>query len=108
MRNDHFTFRIGKGKIAILGAFAPETRRKNRDTQKLMIRSWYYGGFYIGISWFCDKKISALRHPLPLDFGGRSLVGRPKITIFDLRWGPWGVAKVGDMVMVLRWILHWY
>ena len=93
LRNGHFSLRISKEKPPFQGVLPQKQRRKNGDMQKLVIWSSHYGGFYIGTSCFCDEKISALRHPLPLDFGGRSLVSRPKITIFWFEVGVLGVLR---------------
>ena len=90
--NGHFAFEMGKGKFLISGAFTLEIRRTNRDVQKLMIRPWYYGGFYIGISCFCDKKFRRSYTPYIWILGVEVWSLGQKSRFFDLRWGPWGVA----------------
>ena len=85
MRNDLFPFRIGKGKTPISGIFAPETRQKNCDMQKLLICSSYYNGFYIGTGCFCDENISARRYTLILIFGGQKVVTTQNFCLFQVQ-----------------------
>ena len=59
------------------------------------------------MTWFCDKKILALRHPLPLDFGAEVWSVGQKSRFIDLRWGSLGCCVAPKIFGAASYRVTW-